>query len=351
MHTLLCVLLFVACFFSLSLGDSKHKSRDNQQSHEDILAYWTEARMNEAASLDVIEREGEPVPVDLNANVDSDFSRVSPPQYGDGKESIFFSSTSEENNTTPEFASTHGKRYPFPYTSGYAPSYTSHPWRAVGKVFFTQGGSNYVCSAASLRPYIISTAGHCVWDAIGGKGWSYNFIFVPGYNNGNRPYGSWSSYQLWTSNDWYRSASFCKDYAIAVLNKNNGQGIGDVVGYFGYLFNGNQQLSWRALGYPAAAPFNGQLNYYADSALGVVDSGCGGRCGSSGCTPAALGIGSDATGGTSGGPWIYEWGSGYYLNSVNSYKYTQSQPGAIYGPYFDSEWANLLTTTVAITPP
>jgi hypothetical protein len=51
-----------------------------------------------------------------------------------------------------------------------------------------------------------------------------------------------------------------------------------------------------------------------------------------------FGIGCDTTGGTSGGPLIKNFAnnaaSNNYVNGVNSYKYTSTQPKALYSPYF-----------------
>lgn len=38
-----------------------------------------------------------------------------------------------------------------------------------------------MCSGSVINKNLVATAGHCVYDAIGGGGWVTNFIFVPGY--------------------------------------------------------------------------------------------------------------------------------------------------------------------------
>jgi hypothetical protein len=49
--------------------------------------------------------------------------------------------------------------------------------------------------------------------------------------------------------------------------------------------------------------------------------------------PETIGIGCDMTGGSSGGPWIVDWGTNNYLNSNVSYGYI-GVPDQFYGPYF-----------------
>jgi len=259
----------------------------------------------------------------------------------DGKDSELFPSVEESHERD--------KRYPFPYSSGYAPSYTTFPWRAVGKVFFTSAGLNYVCSAATISAYAIHTAGHCIYS---NNAYVTNFVFVPGYNNGAQPYGQFTARQFFTNTDWTQLSSFCRDYATVVMNRNSaGQGVGQVVGNLGWMYNGPVNNAWRACGYPQAAPFNGQTHYFADSNFGISDTRCGGKCNvGGGCTPATIGIGSDATGGTSGGPWIIGFGGVNQLNGVNSYKYN-NQPAAIYSPYFDTTWYNtVIAPALAVTP-
>ena len=58
--------------------------------------------------------------------------------------------------------------------------------RRFGKVFFSIGRSNYVCSGTatnSTNGDVVTTAGHCVSD---GGTFVTNFAFVPAYNNGAR---------------------------------------------------------------------------------------------------------------------------------------------------------------------
>src|SRR5205823_4621286 len=58
------------------------------------------------------------------------------------------------------------------------------PTSTFGKIFFTKGGQEYVCSGtvvAAANKSVVWTAGHCVEEH--GKVHT-NWIFVPGYRNG-----------------------------------------------------------------------------------------------------------------------------------------------------------------------
>nr|BFE87519.1 hypothetical protein GCM10020093_101200 [Planobispora longispora] len=66
-------------------------------------------------------------------------------------------------------------------------------------MFFTYQGRNASCSAnavTSENKSTVITAGHCV--KMGGS-FHGNWVFVPGYDNGNRPYGTWVATTLYTT--------------------------------------------------------------------------------------------------------------------------------------------------------
>ena len=83
---------------------------------------------------------------------------------------------------------------------------TTYPANVVattGKVFFTEGGSNYVCSGTatnSSNGSVVTTAAHCVNEGPGA--YVTNFAFVPAYNNNVRPYGTWTARTLVTTSEW-----------------------------------------------------------------------------------------------------------------------------------------------------
>ncbi len=192
----------------------------------------------------------------------------------------------------------------------------------TGKVFFTLGGTDYVCSGAatsSSNRDVVTTAGHCVNEGPGA--FATNWAFVPAYNNGSRPYGTWTARTLVTTSAWANSGDINYDGGFAVMNTLNGQHLTDVVGGQGIAFNLARGLSYTAYGYPAAPPFNGET---LKSCSGTAqDDVYGGTQSQS--------IPCNMTGGSSGGPWI----TGSSINSVNSFGYS-SVPNRMFGPYFGS---------------
>ncbi|PXY31399.1 trypsin-like serine peptidase [Prauserella muralis] len=197
------------------------------------------------------------------------------------------------------------------------------PQPRLGKVFFTLGGQNYVCSGtatSSSNGDVVTTAGHCLNEGPGA--FATNFAFVPAYNNGSRPYGTWTAERLFTTSAWANSGDFNYDVGFAVLNENSsGQSLTGVVGSYPIAFNLARGLSYTAYGYPAAPPFNGQTLY---SCSGTARPDTFGGSNDQGLT-------CDMTGGSSGGGWL----TSGRINSVNSFKYT-ADPNTMYGPYFGS---------------
>ncbi|WP_199429497.1 trypsin-like serine peptidase [Qaidamihabitans albus] len=198
-----------------------------------------------------------------------------------------------------------------------------NPQPRLGKVFFTLGGQNYVCSGtatSSSNADVVTTAGHCLNEGPGA--FATNFAFVPAYDNGSRPYGTWTAERLVTTSQWANSGDFNYDAGFAVMNENSsGRSLTDVVGAYPIAFNLARGLSYTAYGYPAARPFDGE-SLYSCSGTARPD-----RVGGSN----DQGLTCDMTGGSSGGGWL----TSGRINSVNSFKYT-SDPSTMYGPYFGS---------------
>ncbi len=205
-------------------------------------------------------------------------------------------------------------------------SYNIFPYRTVGKVFFSRLGLNYVCSGSSAGGgRQVWTAGHCLYDNAA-KRWDSSFTFVPAYNNGSTPYGSWtwSSAAIPTA---YAGGAQGYDMAVVAMNYLGGLKISQRVGWLGLAWNWSVVQMWNSIGYPQAAPFNGAYMWTCQASYAYSDGAF---------SPNPVGIGCDMTGGCSGGPWIWRMSaSGGYLNGVNSYRYTV-HPQELFSPYFGS---------------
>jgi V8-like Glu-specific endopeptidase len=201
--------------------------------------------------------------------------------------------------------------------------------RTVGRVFFTTAdGRNAACSGTavtSANKSVVMTAGHCV--KLNGA-FHRNWVFVPGFDNGRRPFGTWVAGTLLTTPQWNAREDINFDIGAAVIVPLQGRTLTDVVGGQGLAFNQPTRRQTYAFGFPAARPFDGSdLIYCSGGAFDdtVMTRDHGLRCG--------------MTGGASGGPWFqgFDESTGLgWLNSVNSFTYNFA-PDFMFGPFFGNE--------------
>ena len=224
-----------------------------------------------------------------------------------------------------------GYSYPAPYARYQNfDSYLVYPYSTIGVLFFKQYGVDYRCSAASIGNSAIWTAGHCIHKGDNSQqGWSYNVVFAPGYRNGSTPFGVWSAVHLTAKTNWVEYGDLRYDMAGAILNEWNNQSISEVVGSLGFAYNQDSSLHWLNMGYPSAAPFDGQTQQICAAAFAYADMSMP--------APSPIAMGCDLSRGSSGGPWILSFsgqvGQTNFLNGNNSYRYT-FHPQEMYSPYF-----------------
>jgi len=196
-----------------------------------------------------------------------------------------------------------------------------------GRVFFTYQGRTASCSGTavtSTNESTVITAGHCV--KLDGA-FHTNWVFVPAYNNGSTPYGTWTAKKTYATPQWVASEDINYDVGAAAVNPLNGQNLTDVVGGQGIAFNQARGQNMYAFGYPAASPYDGSKLIYCSGTTfdALISDGIGMTC--------------DMTGGASGGGWFLQFsestGAGI-VNSVNSYK-INFIPTWMFGPYFGTD--------------
>ena len=231
---------------------------------------------------------------------------------------------------------------------------------AVGKVFFSVGTSNYVCSGALATDNdptraIVLTAGHCVWDDVTGS-FVTNFAFYPNYDAGDR--NAWLATALvarqeFTDQSTFNNTALANDFAFAVLTLASGQSyLPDLAYPSSKSFKNSYDLDITgfqakrtayAFGYPAAKPFNGLTLKYAGAPIFVDTS-----------TNTTWGMSSTMTGGASGGPWLSNGNSTAVdavegnLSSLNSYKYNNDST-KMYGPFFNSQTTTAYNAALSAT--
>ncbi|MGH3736350.1 MAG: trypsin-like serine peptidase [Micromonosporaceae bacterium] len=203
--------------------------------------------------------------------------------------------------------------------------------KTEGRVFFTYQGRNASCSGTAVtsgNKSTVITAGHCV--KLDGA-WHTNWAFVPAYDNGNRPYGTWTARKTFATPQWVASEDINYDVGAAAVNQLNGANLTDVVGGQGIAFNQARGQAMYAFGYPAGSPYDGSKLIYCSGNTfdAFISDGIGMTC--------------DMTGGSSGGGWFLSFsessGAGI-VNSVNSYKINFFSFW-MFGPYFGSDAQNV----------
>ncbi|MGW8142858.1 MAG: trypsin-like serine peptidase [Anaerolineales bacterium] len=316
-------------------ADGVISARDSSVEFTSSRQPWTLARMQAARPYPIPNKVLDPSAV------------VTPPQPAGDPIYIpsvppkdYSTATQEINPGTLSSEAVLGFTYPAPYTRyENFDDYTVFPYSTTGVLFFSQNGSDFRCSAASIGNNTVWTAGHCVHDGSGSPdGWSENVIFVPAYKNGNMPFGSWSYADVATSTAWFENEDYRFDFGGVWLEENNsGLAVNEVVGNLGFAFNLNPNQHWFSLGYPSVTPFNGKTMQICAASFARNDP--------SYAFPFPMAIGCDMTGGSSGGPWIIDFsgspGNTNYINGNNSYRYTGFGE-EIYSPYFGEQAKQLL---------
>jgi len=207
---------------------------------------------------------------------------------------------------------------------------TSYPWRAAGKLYFDIGSNRFVCSASMIAPGLLVTAAHCVYEfgTNSAAGWHSNYAFVPAQNTANAtpPYGAWAAEREIIATAYYNGTDSCtqkgvicsNDVAVLTMAPNEDDKLpGNVVGWFGYgwngysftpSFGGASLASFTQLGYPVAF----------DSGLMMErNDGVGSYWAPGGSVRQTI-LGSAMTGGSSGGPWLVNFGAVPSVSSAAS---------------------------------
>ena len=207
---------------------------------------------------------------------------------------------------------------------------------AVGALFTTSSGrlGQHFCTASVIHSPdgdLAITAAHCV------TGTSGPIEFVPGYDNGSKPYGVWTVTKVYVDHAWASSSSPDDDFAFLRIGlPASGVPIEDETGA--------EQLATGApasrqmvqvIGYPNASsqPVTCQ-NWLREPMADQLEFDCGGY-----------------TDGTSGGPFLSEvdqaTGQGMVIGVIGGYQQGGFTPQVSYSAVLGANAAALYKTAVA----
>ena len=330
----------------------------------DSSGYWTSQRTAAAAPRDFLDPSARPI--STAAPAQSASRRAAPgadPALAESGPALGLEFSDEPAASVQPLQDA---SYPHPFTRYAVPKawITQFPYKAIGKLLVTfPGQGDFVCSASVIRPHVVITAGHCIYDP-DTQTWATNVTFYPGWYNGpnNSLGGAWYARVLiaWTG-------SVTTDYDIAFIQtRRKGDAlckpagskkqIESYTGYLGYSYGGDfNEKHWDAFGYPAQAPFKAPATSQLPGKIPIQCEAGTGRTNPLLQTN-TVEIGCDMTPGASGGPWLTSFeptvnANNNFVNSLNSFKFN-NEPLAIGGPQFQSyNFKALLDVAVAAPCP
>jgi V8-like Glu-specific endopeptidase len=188
------------------------------------------------------------------------------------------------------------------------------PWKSTGKLWMRFGEDWFVCTASIIEKGLLVTAAHCVHNyGAEAAGFADEVYFEPIRHDRRKPRGKWKALEWWIPTVYFNGTDVCttpgvvceNDLAIVVLQKKGRSYVSKRSGMYDYGENNYSYVSFLGrtaaqitqLGYPVA--LDGGYRMIRTDSLGLQD------------TPNNVVIGSDQTGGSSGGPWLVNFGYDY----------------------------------------
>ena len=203
---------------------------------------------------------------------------------------------------------------------------TSRPYRFSGKLFMQFGSSTFVCSASLIDRGVLVTAAHCVYDYATQTAADSVFWVPAQYNSSGGIWAPYNATDVYIPDPYRNANDTCQngadgivcnnDIATVVLESRNGLEPGAALGgWFRYAANGFSYTDSPAfnnftvasitqLGYPVAFDSGFQMQRVGSMGKYITSSST-----TTGNELRNTQLGSSLTGGSSGGPWIVNFGT------------------------------------------
>lgn len=352
------LVLLINSFSTIATADNmqiitKENTNANEISHDD---YWTPERMQNAKPMpmpQVDQRSVKEIPIPKTTDL-PESGNGAPPQYFIKPDLLPLFKPTPQNTTNKKSMPNDRGTFNEEFSSSQLVPVSAdliYPYSTVGRLFFTiPNQGDFVCSASVLRPRVILTAGHCVHSGTNctANGFYTHFKFVPAFRDGTAPYKSWNWSYVATTAAWANGGGTvpnAADYGMLEVQDHNLNDkpirLGTITGYLGY-----QTLSLipnhaHLLAYPCNLDNCQKMHQVTAQSARAV-------------SPNNAEYGSDMRAGSSGGPWVqnfgvYSDGQTGGLNSgpnrivgVTSYIYNIADPQATGASILDKQFTTLL---------
>lgn len=230
---------------------------------------------------------------------------------------------------------------------------TTTAFPTIGKLTFKADGLlGLSCTATVIQgtkvpnsEELIATAAHCVEGVTDRVPYtSTNLAFSPMWHDNQSPLGVWTARKVFLNSGWMHcpipvvncTTNPADDYAIIVLNPQNGRGVGDVTGADGWLVNQPAAIAGVTV---AGIPSNSPRTLLAVSnTTTVTQSG----------VPYRQATTPGFTDGSSGGPWLEHFddstGVGTLIGDTGGFEQGGPASGS---PSFTDTWNSAFASVVA----
>ena len=210
---------------------------------------------------------------------------------------------------------------------------------AVGALFTvdSNGLTGHYCTASvvdSPAGDLVLTAAHCIHDGAGGD-YRTDIAFVPGYHDGQDPYGIWTPTQLVVDPRWISDSDEDLDFGFLVVHQQGSpRTVQDAAGANQLGTSMGYDLPVRVTGYPddSEKPTSCDTNSTEEHQFQMRF-----ECG-------------DFPDGTSGGPWVTDidpaTGRGTVVGVIGGYENGGNTTDVSYSSYFDDDIQHLYDTAV-----